>query len=331
MYNILEKELGSFVGDYRKKWKETEDQKKVFDYPLHLNFEIVFGCNLRCPFCTQSVKAKNWSYNVEPKKVITFEKFCEIIDEGVENDLHSIELNGINEPLLQKDLCRYISYAKEKGEIVISLHSNSLLLNEKNSNELIDSGLTSIVFSVDGSTKETYEKIRVGGKFEKMLECINLFLDIKKKRQSKFPLVRMSFAENKLNYEEYEEYKNYWENRVDFVSKSHFSNPFLRDEQGEELEEEYRLTNYLLEDCFESYQRLFIHNNGDVSPCCSFFGGEIKIGNVYDTSIYNLWNSDKLKKMRIAINAEPSKQPKACVKCRESLDRRLFNPKVKTP
>ena len=42
LYEILERELGSKVGEYRKKWKDIEKTGVASKYPLHLNFELNF-------------------------------------------------------------------------------------------------------------------------------------------------------------------------------------------------------------------------------------------------------------------------------------------------
>ena len=50
-YKIMKDEFGSRVDEYRFKWELTGKGKYIPSYPLHLNFELAFGCNLRCEFC----------------------------------------------------------------------------------------------------------------------------------------------------------------------------------------------------------------------------------------------------------------------------------------
>ena len=110
--------MGYRIKRYREEWDESLNGK-IFDYPLHLNFELTAGCNLKCGMCLHSLLIKDWSYKVDIKKNISFKKYCEIIDEGIKYGLCSIELNGINEPLFKKDIYRYILYAKQKGILII--------------------------------------------------------------------------------------------------------------------------------------------------------------------------------------------------------------------
>jgi MoaA/NifB/PqqE/SkfB family radical SAM enzyme len=79
----------------------------------------------------------------------------------------------------------------------VVLLTNGLLLDENKLYELkqisINTGVNySFRVSVDGITKETYEKTRIGGTFEKIIKNINLIKD-------NFP-IQISFTIKKTNY-----------------------------------------------------------------------------------------------------------------------------------
>jgi len=260
---------------------------------------------------------EDWNYRVDTSKKISFDKYKEIIDEGSKNDLFSVEFNGINEPLLKKDICRYIKYIHEKQIPVSSLHTNATLLTEDRSKDLIDSGLKIIIFSVDAIKASTYNKIRVGSDYDRVLKNINYFLDIRKQQKSIFPLVQMSFSKNKFNYEELPDYIKYWESKVDFISTSSFSNPFMGGSKEKYAEEKYRYDSYIMEECYEPFQRLLIRNDGKVHFCCSFFGGEKVIGDIYENSISEIWHCDKLNKVRSSMNSDG--EVSICQKCKQSM------------
>ena len=316
---FLEEHIGKKYIQYRNKWEQAGVQKIKLKYPLHLNFEITFGCNLKCDMCLHSIHSKDWNYKSVANRNIDFNKYCEIIDEGIKYGLSSIELNGINEPFLKKDIYKYVEYAKQKEILITSLHTNALLLDETISKNIIDSGLTLIIFSIDAFSKETYKKIRKNNNYKTVIENINIFLKIKKERKSIYPLTKVSFAKNKINHMELNDFLQFWKNKVDDYSVSSFCNPFIGKQKYNEIEEKYRLEDFDLTYCYEPYQRLLIRNNGDVVPCCSFFGGEMILGNIYQDSILNIWNSDKAKKNRLLINENRNSRPDACNKCRDSM------------
>lgn len=316
-YQTLERELGSRVSEYRKKWEIAGKRKTVFKYPLHLNLELSFGCNLRCPFCIFSLPRKQQYYKANAKDKIPFDKYRQIIDEGVRHGLCSVSLNGYNEPLLKKDIVNYIKYAKKSGLIDISLHTNGLLLTPEFSRKLIRSGLTSILFSVDAATKLTYKKIRGSDKFEHLVNNIIDFMNIRKTEGRVLPLTRISFVKTNVNIHELDSFIAFWKDKIDYFAFQSFSNPFIGMPQYHVLEKQYRLEDNPFRVCSESYQRLSITCDGNVFPCCSNYGLNLPIGNIYRDSIYDIWHSKVLRDLRRDINLS-EKQPLACRDCRKS-------------
>jgi len=315
IYNFLEKEIGDKFKEYRKKWEECKDIKNISNYPLHLNFELVSGCNLNCDFCVHSLRSEDKKIN---KYKISFEKYCEIIDEGSKNGLCSIELNGINEPFIQKDVDKYIKYAAEKGIMVISLHTNGILLTEQISQSLIDSGLTLIIFSIDAINEKTYQQIRRNKDYNKVIKNIHKLIELKQKANSKFPFIRVSFSKNKVNYHDLPQFIKYWEDKIDDISISSFCNPFVGKRKYYETEQIYRLENSYLGTCYEPNRRLIVFSNGNIGPCCSFFAEELTVGNIYKDSIYDIWNGIQMESLRLSINNDIIRQPTACRKCKFS-------------
>ncbi len=298
IYDILVNIYGDKFKNYREQWDKASKGEIILDFPLHINFELKIGCNLKCPSCLCSLPFKDWPYPVSIKKEIKIDKYFTIIDECAKHGLLSIELNGVNEPFLYENIVECIKYAREKGIMHISLHTNAMLLTKKLSQQIMESGLTTISFSLDSFYKETYNKVRVGGDYNKVIKNINNFLNLKKTLNLVFPFTRVSLTRSKINFNEIEEFKSYWNSRVNIVSTSFFYNPFVGNEQYNQIEKDYRLEKRSDYVCYQPYQRIFIFNNGNVAPCCSMFGGNLIVGNIYNSSIFDIWNSYTMKTMR---------------------------------
>ena len=112
-----------------------------------------------CPR-THRVELGHWK-----NRMMKFNTFKKIIDEGAPKGLKAINLNNFGESF-NKNLVKMIAYAKSKGLLDVMLHTNGTVMNEKLAEDVINSGLDRIIFSLDSITKETYEKIRVNAKFE---------------------------------------------------------------------------------------------------------------------------------------------------------------------
>jgi Predicted Fe-S oxidoreductases len=111
------------------------------------------------------------------------EFFRKIIDE-VSGKSEFVYLYGMGESLLHPKFFEMANYAVNSG-LSTALSTNLSFLNEERSLKLLKSGIEFITLALDGSTKETYESIRVKGEFEKNLEQAKSFLRMKTKLGAK--------------------------------------------------------------------------------------------------------------------------------------------------
>lgn len=311
--------LGDSYKKYRDKWNETLKGSVTTDYPLHLNFELTYGCNLKCEMCIYSLPISERGYRIEKNRRISLENFSEIIDEGSEMGLCSVSLNSYNEPLLCKNIDEYVKYAKKKNIIDIFFSSNAILLEEEMIIKLLESGLTKILFSIDAFTSETYEKIRKADKLKKVVSNILRFVGKKNELNKKLPITRVSFVENAINTHEKDDFIKFWEDKIDYILVQQFTNPFAGKNNYNEINNKFNLDELNpLNECRQLYQRLVIANNGDVHPCCSNYGYSLILGNIYKESIGEIWNKNKTKELREQINSDSKKQPKSCILCRNA-------------
>ena len=58
----------------------------------------------------------------------------------------------------------------------------------------IEAKISEIIFSIDGATAETYEYIRAGGKWGRLLEKLDLLASMKAKANAKNPVTRINFT-----------------------------------------------------------------------------------------------------------------------------------------
>lgn len=170
----------------------------------HLPSRIWIGptnsCNLRCVMCPSSISKKK-------KGFMELDLFKEIIDEAREF-AYDIMLYLGGESLLHPDIVQMVEYTSKAG-LISQLNTNATLLTQELSSSLIKAGLSRIIFSFDGYKKETYEKIRVGAKFDKTLENIIGFLRLKQELRGKRPEAVFQIIEfGKDNEEEKKRSKN---------------------------------------------------------------------------------------------------------------------------
>ena len=226
--------------------------------------------------------------------------YQKIILEGDKYGCPSLEPQGTNEPFLDNNLENYIKFASEHGFIDIMLNTNGTLLSEERSKKFLKSGITRIRFSLDAATKETYEKVRAGGKFDVTMKNIERFLEIKKQGNYELPVVGVNFCKTSYNEHEEEAFIEQWMDKVDFVVIQEFQPPDTDHDYGHFLSttSEYR-DNVMKEfKCQQPWQRVQVRSNGEICPCCAFFSTELSLGNIKEKSIYEVWNGEKMNDLR---------------------------------
>ena len=112
---------------------------------------------------------------------------------------------------------------KDVGIKRVNFSTNASALTEKKSIDLLKAGLDEIRFSIDGYTKETFENVRKGSKFEKVINnCLNF---IKLRDKFEFKLKSKLDLENKKNQHELEQWRDFWLSKLkktDVVASKNF-------------------------------------------------------------------------------------------------------------
>src|SRR6266496_6104164 len=154
--------------------------------PSFVQIEPVGQCNLRCQMCPIQFRTDGPPYG--PPAFMPFDEFTRLVDqfEGPEE----LQLQGLGEPMMHPRFFDMVAYASGKG-IKVSTNTNLTLLNAKRAERCVTSGLDSISVSIDGSTAETYERIRVRAHFDRVLGNLQRLLTIREQLRSPRPHLRL--------------------------------------------------------------------------------------------------------------------------------------------
>jgi radical SAM protein with 4Fe4S-binding SPASM domain len=289
--------IGGKFREYRNLWDKVNNFEKITDFPLFLQLDMNQECNFSCPHCiVGDKKVADKYYNGSP---LTWDQYKNIIVEGEEHGCPSVSVQGNNEPLLIKDLEKYIKFASSHSFLDIMMNSNASALTEARAKKILDSGLTRLRFSIDAYSEEVFNKIRIGGRYSQVIRNIEIFLDLKEKGGYELPIVGVSFCLQKDNEHEKNDFIDFWKDKVDTVSIQKYVPPVL--EPGYDkfytLEQLNNKKEFKGFKCPQPFQRVTIRNS-EITPCCAMFSSRIKIGDVSKDTIYNSWNSEKMKELR---------------------------------
>ncbi len=306
---------GECFREYRRLWDRAGRFEVETPVPLHVDFELSTYCNYRCPMCPFGVpKGKRPATFDQVSGWFPFDLFRKVIDEGVPRGLKAIDLSYYNEPLLRDDLIDFIAYANHRGVLDIMSSTNGEFLTEEMTEALLDSGLTRLLVSLDANTEPTFEKIRIGGNFKKVVGNVEYFLRRKRERKQTLPITRVSFVKTKLNENELGAFVEHWKSLVDYISIQEL---IEFDEMKLDLTPETRIQNETFS-CHQPWHRLTLRANGDALPCCTIWGQQLPMGNVREQSLEEIWRSPKMIELRRLHREGHYYDNPVCRKCAES-------------
>jgi len=216
----------------------------------------------------------------------------------------SIKLNWRGEPFLNKSIIKMVEYAKSKGVQEVSINTNGLLLSEGMLHALSWAGLDWLIFSVDSVDPRTYEKIRVGGDFLKLVKNI-IRARIVFDSIPNAPSIRIQMCKQPANIHEVQEWKKMFGVYADKLRIGK-----LHDPQGKR-----GYSMKLPNGCSSLWQRLVIDWQGNICLCPGDFLRKVDLGNITDAGIREAWNSIKLKGLRILMATKGRKSIPLCDKC----------------
>lgn len=160
-----------------------------------ISIEITRKCPNACLHCSSLA-------NIHCKEMITFEKFNEVIQDGLKLGLKTVCLSG-GEPFVHEDILKIIDSAYQKG-LDIYVYTSGILLDENGgfsalSDDIcrqIKSKVTKLIFNVEAAKPEIYNQV-MGTK-----GCFPILLESIKTARKHGICVEAHFVPMKLNVDE---------------------------------------------------------------------------------------------------------------------------------
>ncbi len=307
--------------------------------PLEMQIEPSSVCNLSCKMCNvrenQDLKGGLLKKNL-------FEKLL-----GEFRNLKSINFTGMGEGLVNKDLSGLIEIAKEK-KIGTMFITNAQLLNLKNIDLLIKSGLDKICISMESGEPSSYEKFRLGAKFEILKWNVELLNKVIKKSKCNLQVVinTVLLSHNLKNPIHLEKIIDFaYVNDIKLITLQFPHDVFtfgLENYFGKDKNKLIKIFDFLKNyseergitisfpsldvkkgSCYYPWVYPQVTAGGELLPCCiiSQFGSykeiikEFSFGNVFEKSFWEAWNSSKAVLFRRSLQkGKPNEYCRRCSK-----------------
>ena len=282
--------------------------------PFRLFYDITYLCNLRCKHCfTNSGKPKSDELSLEEK--------LKLVDDIKELGISRVSIAG-GEPFACKDLYDFVKKCNE-NDIGVSISTNGTLFDQETIDKINKLNIKTLTISFDGGTKDSMDKVRGKGSYEKVIE--NLY-NLKKRYKGKY-CIKTTLMKSNINCLEevikiglkcgcssvkfntvredgratankdsivltQREYidtmKNLENLKQKYAGKIKIKNPlniFSKE-----------CHNYIEElgfGCFAGKESICVDALGNVRPC-SHFPEEFICGNIKNESLYKIWHESKI-------------------------------------
>lgn len=313
--NALSVLASYFVSKWRKK-------PVHWGMPVSIAFEPTTSCNLRCPECPSGLRSFT-----RPTGMLQKDLFKQSIDQ-LKDKLLYLTFYFQGEPYLHPDFLEMVRYASAQ-KIYTATSTNGHYLTEAAARRTVESGLDRLIISIDGTTQETYQSYRVGGKLEKVLEGTRQIIRWKKELKSTKPYIVFQFLVVKPNQHQIEDVKKLAkELGVDSVG---FKTAQIYDyENGSPLiptidrysryrsnaDGTFSIKNQLLNHCWKMWHSCVITWDGLVVPCCFDKDAEHRLGSLQQNSFKEIWKGADYQHFRAAVLRSRS-EIEMCKNCTE--------------
>ncbi len=279
------------------KYAENLDRGSIdslLSFPCFVQIETVSACNARCLMCPIEEITR---HNARMSDKL-FDKIVRELSDNYKY-VKRVYLQGLGEPLLDKQLEKRISILKKRGIEFVTLNTNASLITSKKAESLVMSGLSEISISMDGASRATFETIRQGLVFDKCVSNIHELVRIRDLLNSPMR-IRLRMVLQKINAHEANDFYHYWRAVLSscddvLVKPMHHFGQWIR---GYELPETYDSQALNGSPCTSLWGNLFVYSDGRVPLCCNDPNGAVILGDLNESSISEIWRDSVIRQKR---------------------------------
>lgn len=290
--------------------------------PISIGIEPTTSCNLRCPECPSGLRSFT-----RPTGMLEDALFHKLIDE-IKPTLSYLTFYFQGEPYLHPKFLSLVNYAS-KQNIYTATSTNAHYLNDKQARDTVESGLDRLIISLDGTTQETYESYRVGGRLEKVIEGTQNIVKWRKQLKSKTPHLVFQFLVVKQNEHQIGEVHDLakkmgvdrvalktaqiydYQNGSELIPTIDKYSRYRKQDNGT-----WEIKNDLQNHCWKMWNSCVVTWDGKVVPCCFDKDAHFVLGDLQKNSFSEIWRSDEYNRFRNSI-LRSRQEIEICKNCTE--------------
>ena len=300
--NLPEKKYKNWVRINRVQF--NTDEYLAWGYPYMLQIEPTNTCNLECPLCP--VGRKELGRRAQHMPVDEFKK---IVDD-MRDYLMFLVLWDWGEPFMHPDLPEMIRYACQYDIRTVTSTNAHFLNNEKYVEDILKSGLSTLIVAIDSIREENYTVYRKKGVLSNAISGLEKVVQMKKQLGSK-TIINLRTVVMKQNEDELKNLKKLARkigvDRFTIKSLNPSCGSTAMDTELLPKNPKYRRFKYktgtferirINKHCPRPWMMANILSNGDVVPCTYDYDSSMKLGNTTEQPLTDIWNSSNYVEFR---------------------------------
>ena len=277
--------------------------------PVEFSIELTSRCNLKCVMCPRDDHAERGLGAISRE---TFERILE--QTGRHLEFAYLHLAG--EPLLHSQFDELIAEATRRG-LATGLSTNGILLDAERAARLIDSGLSTLVISIDGTDAATYRAIRGADSFERVVANAEGFLRLKAKA-GRGPRTVMQMTCMHENEHQTGEFVRRWRSLgADTVRLKRFFTfaGTVEDRSYDQPDSGRTAVPGRRPPCFLLWRQMAFYYDGTAVSCCHDFLHRSVLGDINRQTLAEIWNGPAMVEMRRRHLEGRQDEIQLCARC----------------
>lgn len=296
--------LADSVGVIVSRRKEQRKQQMYHypEFPDHVYVELTNVCNARCTICATPTMLRS-------REFMSPELFQKIVDECGQQNAKKILPFLHGETLLVPGVVDYFRYVRDRAPAThVNLTTNGSRLDEELTEVFLrEDLLDSVIVSIDGGDRETFESIRLGLSYPEVRRNVLHFIRQRNRMGKTSPSVSISMVTVQENRDTRESLRREWA-EADEVRFAVYFNWAGKLSNGAR-------SSHKVNFCERLYHYITILADGRVAMCCFDSEAEYTVGDLKDQTVYQVWHSDSFKEKRRWLYERDFDNIKLCEGC----------------
>lgn len=274
-------------------------RKEALEFPKSILIETYSLCQGECKFCPY----KELRISKE-QTMLTTEKLLELLCEISQHKVSRLTLFNNNEPLLDKRIYEFVKVSHEMmPNVEIGLSSNGRAITKDVLDRLIGSNLSILYISIPCVDREDYKNV-MGVYPDSLFKLLDSIEDEKLLKMVRIAVPITKYLNEDALMQKFKQFKV-------CIWNLEYKASWGIGKKINEVAREDSIAGL----CDRPMDQAVISSNGDVLICCRDWQSQNVVGNVYNSSLFDIWHSEPMQKIQNLISQGKYSEIECCKDC----------------